>query len=112
MMKPILLASPSPDRRTLLQRLGRPFSRASPDNGDAPQPAEAANAPAVRPAAGTAEAPAREDPDTLISGSDQVASLPGRTLHKKPGDHGQAALQRTRSSGNSVRFLTGLAVLH
>jgi len=110
-MKPILLASSSPYRRTLLQRLGLPFSCASPDIDETPQPGEPADALAVRLAAGKAEALARQYPDTLIIGSDQVATLPDGTLLNKPGDHEQATLQLTRSSGNSVRFLTGLAVL-
>src|SRR5690606_4188781 len=111
MMKPILLASSSPYRRTLLQRLGLPFSCASPDIDETPQPGEPADALAVRLAAGKAEALARQYPDTLIIGSDQVATLPDGTLLNKLARYGEANLQWTHRSVDSVRCLTELAVV-
>lgn len=110
-MKPLLLASSSPYRRGLLQRLGLPFSYASPDIDETPLPGERAEALAVRLAASKAKALASQHPDTLIIGSDQVAVLPDGTLLNKPGTHEQATAQLALSSGKSVRFLTGLALL-
>ncbi|MEC7729192.1 MAG: Maf family protein, partial [Pseudomonadota bacterium] len=38
--KPLLLASSSPYRKTLLERLGLPFTCASPDIDESPEPDE------------------------------------------------------------------------
>lgn len=107
----LLLASSSPYRKSLLERLGIPFNCASPDIDETPIPGESAGTLAVRLATGKARALAEQYPDTLIIGSDQVATLPDGTLLNKPGNHEQARVQLAQSSGKSVRFLTGLALL-
>ncbi|MBJ6137518.1 Maf family protein [Marinobacter litoralis] len=107
----ILLASSSPYRKQLLQRLGLPFTCASPDIDESPKPDEPAKTLAIRLATQKAQALAEKNPDTLIIGSDQVASLPDGSLLNKPGSHEQAVAQLTQSSGQCVQFLTGLAVL-
>lgn len=107
----LLLASSSPYRKNLLERLGLPFRCASPDIDETPHPDEAPDALAIRLAASKARALAPANPASLIIGSDQVAVLPDDTLLGKPGSHEQAKAQLTRSSGHSVTFLTGLAVL-
>lgn len=111
MKRTILLASSSRYRKQLLERLDLPFNCASPDIDESPLPGETAEALAVRLATQKAEALAEQNPNTLIIGSDQVAALPDGSLLNKPGSHEQAAIQLTRSSGQSVQFLTGLAVL-
>ncbi|WP_372964555.1 nucleoside triphosphate pyrophosphatase [Marinobacter sp.] len=111
MNRTLLLASSSPYRKQLLERLRLPFNCASPDIDESPRPGEPANELAVRLATQKAEALARQNPNTLIIGSDQVATLPDGTLLNKPGSHAQASDQLARSSGQSVQFLTGLAVL-
>ncbi len=108
---PLLLASSSPYRKELLARLGLPFNSASPDIDETPAPGESAEQLALRLATGKARALAEHYPDTIIIGSDQVATLPDGTLLNKPGSHRKAREQLGLSSGNSVRFLTGLAVL-
>lgn len=108
---PLLLASSSPYRKELLARLGLPFNSASPDIDETPAPGESAEQLALRLATGKARALAGHYPDTIIIGSDQVATLPDGTLLNKPGSHRKAREQLDLSSGNSVRFLTGLAVL-
>ncbi|OZB17114.1 MAG: septum formation inhibitor Maf [Marinobacter sp. 34-60-7] len=107
----LLLASSSPYRRQLLARLGLPFQWASPNIDEAPQPGESPASLAVRLATGKAQALAARYPGKLIIGSDQVAALPDGTLLNKPGSHERAAAQLARSSGQTVRFYTGLAVL-
>jgi MAF protein len=107
----LLLASSSPYRRQLLERLGLPFTHASPDIDEAPLPQELPEHLAVRLATGKAQALATRFPGRIIIGSDQVAALPDGTLLNKPGNHAQAIAQLTRSSGQTVRFYTGLAVL-
>ncbi|MDP4546633.1 nucleoside triphosphate pyrophosphatase [Marinobacter sp. MDS2] len=111
MKRTILLASSSPYRKQLLERLSLPFACASPDIDESPEPNEPAEALAIRLAAQKAQALAEKHPGTLIIGSDQVATLPDGRLLNKPGSHEQALTQLTRSSGQCVRFLTGLAVL-
>jgi MAF protein len=107
----LLLASSSPYRKELLARLGLPFNSASPDIDETPAPGESAGQLALRLATDKARALAEQAPDTIIIGSDQVATLPDGTLLNKPGNHQKAREQLTLSSGKSVRFLTGLAVL-
>ncbi|HBM49943.1 Maf family protein [Marinobacter sp. UBA3607] len=108
---PLLLASSSPYRKELLARLGLPFNSASPDIDETPAPGESAEQLSLRLATGKARALAEHYPDTIIIGSDQAATLPDGTLLNKPGSHQKAREQLDLSSGNSVRFLTGLAVL-
>lgn len=108
--QPLLLASSSPYRRELLQRLDLPFTCASPDIDESIQPGETAEGLAVRLARQKALALASSHPGHWIIGSDQVACLPDGSILNKPGDHEQAVRQLTRSSGQRVSFLTGLAL--
>lgn len=107
----IVLASSSRYRRELMERLGLPFSCASPQFDEAPLPGENAEALVRRLSAGKAGSLAGAHPAALIIGSDQVAVLPGGTLLHKPGDHASAREQLRRCSGRTVTFLTGLCLL-
>ncbi|MDX1557457.1 MAG: Maf family nucleotide pyrophosphatase [Marinobacter sp.] len=108
--KPILLASSSPYRKTLLERLDLPFICASPDIDESPQPGESGESLATRLAENKARALADRFPGHWIIGSDQVACLPDGSLLNKPGNHEQATIQLRQSSGHKVLFLTGLAL--
>ncbi|ONF45242.1 septum formation inhibitor Maf [Marinobacter lutaoensis] len=107
----LLLASSSPYRRALLERLGLPFTTASPDIDESPRPGESGNQLATRLAEAKALALREQFRDHWIIGSDQVASLPDGTLLHKPGTHEQAARQLQESSGHNVVFHTGLCLL-
>lgn len=107
----LLLASSSPYRRELLAKLGLPFSCASPDIDEAPTLGESPEALAVRLAESKARVLAATYPGHWIIGSDQVAVLSDGTLLSKPGSYSKACQQLERSSGQSVSFLTGLALL-
>lgn len=109
--KPLLLASSSPYRKTLLNRLGLPFTCASPDIDETPHQGESADVLATRLAESKARALAPRFPGHWIIGSDQVACLPDGSLLSKPGDHKQATKQLLQSSGHRVLFLTGVALL-
>lgn len=109
--KPLLLASSSPYRKTLLERLGLPFTCASPDIDESPKPDESGESLATRLAVNKARALADRFPGHWIIGSDQVACLPDGSVLSKPGGHEQAAHQLRQSSGHRVLFLTGLALL-
>jgi MAF protein len=109
---PILLASSSPYRRALLARLGLPFVTASPDIEESPAPGENAGELALRLAGAKAGALASCFPGHWIIGSDQVASLADGEYLSKPGNYSRAFDQLSRSSGQTVTFFTGLALLN
>lgn len=108
---PIVLASTSPFRRELLQRLGLDFTIASPDTDETRLPDEPPEDLVVRLAEAKARAVAGLHPDALIIGSDQVACVDGEVLGK-PGDKEKAIVQLSRATGKSVVFHTGLCLLN
>ncbi|MEE4464032.1 Maf family nucleotide pyrophosphatase [Azotobacter chroococcum] len=110
-MLPLVLASSSPYRRKLLSRLRLPFTWTAPSIDETPHPGEAAGSLVRRLAAEKTGALVKEHPHHLIIGSDQVAVLNGQILGK-PHDLPRARLQLQSASGNSVTFLTGLALLN
>jgi septum formation protein len=105
----LILASTSPYRRRLLERLQIPFSCASPDTDETPLPDEPAGALAGRLASAKAQSVALKHPGAVVIGSDQVASIDGIIIGK-PGTHEAATQQLRASSGRVVDFYTGLAV--
>ena len=109
--RPLVLASSSPYRRDLPERLGLPFECASPDIDESPRQGESPEQLAMRLAEAKARALAPRYPAHWIIGSDQVAVLPDDTILGKPGNHQRAAEQLRQSSGNTVIFLTGLCLL-
>lgn len=109
--RPLLLASTSPYRRELLARLGLPFDTVAPGTDETPLPGELPAALALRLSEAKADAVAALHPEALVIGSDQAASLDGRTLIGKPGDHANALAQLRAASGRSLSFHTGLALV-
>lgn len=105
----LVLASSSPYRRALLEQLRLPFTCASPDVDETPQPGEAVSDLVARLALAKARALAAQYPDALIIGSDQACALDGRILGK-PGDAERARAQLQACSGRRVTFYTGLAL--
>ncbi|MDK2777052.1 MAG: Maf family nucleotide pyrophosphatase [Pseudomonadota bacterium] len=105
----LLLASGSPYRRELLQRLRIPFAFRSPDIDETPHPDETAQDYVVRLAAEKAAALRPEYPDYWIIGSDQTSVLNGR-ICGKPGNAENAVNQLLAASGQTVSFLTGLCL--
>lgn len=108
-LPPLLLASSSPYRRALLERLRLPFSWASPAVDESILPDESPAGLARRLAETKARALAARYPDHLIIGSDQTAEL-GDTILGKPGSMEAARTQLTAASGRSVTFHTGLCL--
>ncbi|WP_018862189.1 MULTISPECIES: nucleoside triphosphate pyrophosphatase [unclassified Thioalkalivibrio] len=109
-MHEIVLASTSPYRAQLLQRLHLPFTTAAPQVDEARLPDEEAAALVQRLAEAKARAVADIHPDALIIGSDQSASHQGRILGK-PGNAERAREQLASLSGGTVTFHTGLCLL-
>ena len=109
--KQLVLASTSPYRRELLGRLGLPFVVANPETDETALPGETPTATALRLSEAKARAVAREYPEALIIGSDQVAEMDGR-IFGKPGTHDKAVDQLRTLSGKTVNFFTGLCLLN
>ena len=107
----LLLASSSPFRRQLLDKLGLDFIHQSPDIDESPLADESPVALVMRLAREKAGALAGSHPDTLIIGSDQVAVIGDRVLGK-PGNREKAIEQLSAASGQRVTFLTGLCLLN
>lgn len=110
-MLPLLLASSSPYRRELLDRLRLPFVCASPEIDESRRPDEPALVLVQRLAQEKAQALAARFPGHLIIGCDQVAVLDDQVIGK-PHTFERALEQLSASSGRSVSFLTGLALLN
>lgn len=110
-MLPLILASSSPYRRELLQRLRLPFECASPDIDETQAPGESAEQLVRRLAESKARALAQRLPAHLIIGSDQAA-VNGERILGKPHDIERATEQLLAASGRSVSFLTGLCLLN
>ena len=112
----LILASSSPFRKAILEKLRIDFKTASPDinesreNGESPF--DLVNRLSKEKALEVAKSYSG-----LIIASDQVATLGNGNnendeIFTKPGSHENAFLQRKKSSGKTITFLTGLALLN
>ncbi len=108
-MRELVLASTSPFRRELLEKLGLPFSTAAPDVDESQQENESPVQLVQRLAEAKARAVAEKFPHALIIGSDQVACVDGEILGK-PGNRENAIAQLTAMAGKTVEFHTGLCL--
>lgn len=109
MSRELILASTSPYRRQLLERLGVPFSTVSPQVEESRLDGEPAEDLVRRLAEAKARSVATRRPEALVIGSDQVAVIEDRILGK-PGSRERAIEQLSASAGKRVEFLTGLCV--
>ena len=106
----IVLASSSPYRRDLLDRLLDDYETVSP-NVDESNPDELApDVLVTQLARRKAEAASAKVRDALIIGADQLAAL-DQTVLGKPGNHQKAVEQLLMAAGKSVRFLTAVCIL-
>lgn len=108
-MPNLVLASTSPYRRMLLEKLGIPFECAAPDVDETPQPGESPRHLVTRLAKEKAQSLAARYPAHLIIGSDQVCVLDGE-ITGKPHTEENACQQLLRARGSIVTFYTGLAL--
>ena len=106
---PLVLASTSPFRRELLQRLGIPFTTAAPAVDELPLPGETPAHLVQRLSESKARAVGKTHAG-LIIGSDQVATT-GKEILGKPGSHERAVQQLQQLAGKTVTFHTGLCLL-
>lgn len=105
----LILASSSPYRRNLLQKLGVAFSWAAPDIDETPRNNEHPTDLTLRLAQQKAEELAKTYKNHLIIGSDQVASLDERILGK-PLTHEAARSQLKSCIDREVIFTTSLCL--
>jgi septum formation protein len=104
-MMRLVLASTSPYRRQLLERLGIPFEVAAPRVDETPLAGESPRDTALR----LSVLKAKAVPGDVVIGCDQVASLEGRVMDK-PGNHANAVAQLRAMSGRTVDFHTAVTV--
>ena len=110
MQEQIILASSSPFRKALLERLNLTFECHSPEIDESHQVGESAMAYVCRLAEQKARVISNKFPNAVIIGSDQCALLDGQILGK-PGSHENALRQLKAAQGKSVVFHTGLCVI-
>lgn len=106
----LVLASTSPYRRQLLERLRVPFRTASPKVDELPRPSESPRALAQRLAIAKAEAGAKLHAESWVIGADQVAECDDDILGK-PGTAERARMQLAVCSGRVVTFHTAVRVV-
>lgn len=108
-MKKIVLASTSPFRRSLLEKLNLPFNCAKPNVNEQPLENESAIQLVERLAIEKAKAVKALHKNALIIGSDQVAVCDDNILGK-PHNFENGIKQLQQFSNKSVTFYTGLAL--
>lgn len=110
-MSPLILASTSPYRRALLEKLGVEFICAAPDTDETPKDGESATDLVQRLAQEKAHSLSEKFPNHFIIGSDQVCVIDGKIVGK-PGSIENAHQQLRAASGKVITFYTGLCVLN
>lgn len=107
----LVLASSSPYRKQLLERLQVPFKVADPDIDETPLPGESPEELVTRLAVEKAKTVASVYTDALVIGSDQVA-VHGDKIVGKPYSHENAVQQLREASGKTIALYTGLALIN
>ena len=111
----LILASTSPYRKELLQRLKVEFTCIPSEVDETPKSGETVEELVVRlselKALAVADQLSSQDEGALIIGSDQSATLNGNMLNK-PGNFDNAFKQLKAASGKRIEFKTGLCLLN
>lgn len=105
----LILASTSPYRQQLLQKINLPFSCVSPEIDETPLAQESAEQLVKRLAIAKATAATNVPTNALIIGSDQVAVINGQIIGK-PHNFETAFTQLSAASNKIVTFYTGLCL--
>ena len=88
-----------------------PFETCNPDIDETPRSGESPIALVERLAIAKAKEVAKNKPNSLIIGSDQVA-MHGEQIVGKPGTHDKAVEQLRQASGKKIDLYTGLALIN
>lgn len=107
----LILASSSPFRKELLNRLHLDYDCISPDVDETHIKGETPDEYVRRLAHLKAQTIATNHPNSVVIGSDQCAVIDGEILGK-PGNFDNAFLQLKAAQGQTTVFHTGLCVLH
>jgi len=109
----IILASSSAYRQSILEKLHIPFSCVAPNIDESSVATESISDQVARLAKDKALSIASQEAykNSYVIGSDQLASFKGQALGK-PGDFATAKQQLLMFSGQTVRFYTGLCLVH
>ena len=112
----LILASSSPFRKAILDKLGLDFEVVAPEINEDRRVNESPIDLATRLSKEKAVAVAKSKTGLIIA-SDQVATLDtgykaNDSVLTKPGSHENAFLQLKKSSGKTVNFLTGLVLMN
>ncbi|MDO6563111.1 nucleoside triphosphate pyrophosphatase [Amphritea sp. 1_MG-2023] len=110
-MTQLILASSSPFRKAILDKLNLDYQALSPDIDETRLTDESPAAYVARLARAKAAALQSHFPTALIIGSDQTAIINGETIGK-PGHYDAAFQQLSDASGQKITFLTGLSLLN
>lgn len=105
----LVLASESPYRRELLDRLRVPYTACRHQCDERAVVVDSLDKHALTLAAAKADSIAAQYPGHYILGSDQLAELDGVVLNK-PGSHDAACEQLARLAGRTHRLLTGVVL--
>lgn len=105
----LVLASTSPYRRALLNRLGVDFETLDSAIDETRRSDETTASAVTRLAEAKARAGHEQRPDAVAIGSDQLASLDGEALGK-PGDAPGATRQLSAMAGREVVYCTAVSV--
>jgi septum formation protein len=105
----LILGSTSKPRYSLLQRLQIPFEVAAPNIDETPELAETPENLVRRLALQKAKEVAKQFPDALIIGADQVGVIDG-VIQGKPLTYENAYVQLQNASGKTIRFFIGLCL--
>lgn len=110
-MTPLVLASTSPYRRELLEKLGLPFTAQKP-NCDEDQYKKLIKDPVeLATTLARLKAESLANPHNCVIGGDQVAAL-GSEILGKPGSFEKACDQLMKMQGRTHRLITALYVIH
>jgi len=106
----LILASSSPYRKMLLQRLGLDFQCMTPSMDETPLPAESVHELTKRLARGKALSIAQLYPQAIVVGSDQVAEFRGEVIGK-PETVEVALKQLQQFAGKTIQFTSAICVM-
>jgi len=106
----LILASNSPRRREIVSLIGLPFEVIAPGYDELVQPHRTAETEVLDFALGKAESVARDNPRSMIIGSDTMILIDREKIGKPDGIADAKQILRTLS-GKSHRILTSVAIL-
>ncbi|WP_299494263.1 Maf family protein [uncultured Shewanella sp.] len=109
MQPPLILASTSQYRQSLLNKLNLPFTTFHPNIDESALPSETAEQLVRRLAEQKARSAKDDYQEGIVIGSDQVAVINGKIIGK-PLNANNAIEQLKQASGKIITFYTGLAV--